>query len=141
VIWFHRLVSNLAASGRWRGGSTGMAAGGWFIPIANFIIPFRYANDAWTATEPDYDSPSGSKGILYSWWTFWVVAFVVRLVASSVDPSAGDITASNFLSELHDYRTARQIYALAFGLLAIAAILAIRVVLSLTRRAEAISAG
>ena len=39
VVWFYRVVANLAATGRWRGGSIGMAAGSWFIPIANVFIP------------------------------------------------------------------------------------------------------
>ncbi len=146
VIWFHRLVSNLSRTNRWHGGSLTMAAVGWFIPIANFIIPARYANDAWTATEPaapaeaDAASARAASGrtLLYSWWTLWCLQFLVRVIAGAIDPDSNNKTVSSFL---HDYKTARGVFAVSFALLAVAAVTAILVVQQLSRRAEALSAG
>lgn len=137
VLWFYRLVKNLAVAGRWRGGSIGMAAGGWFIPVANFVIPVQYVNQAWKASD---DGTGRGSGPIAVWWTFWVAAGALRFVASGIDPRRDDINLLNFFAKLDDYKNARTVSAVAFGLLVLAAILAIVVVEQLTRRTEAVTA-
>ena len=137
VVWFHRVVGNLIASGRWRGGSLGMAAGGWFIPVANLVVPLQYANGAREASD---DGSRRGAGPIAAWWTFWVAQAVLRVVAVAVDPNDDDVNLLNFFSKLDDYKNARTLYAVSFRLLVLAAIFAILVVEQLTRRTELVTA-
>lgn len=137
IVWFHRLVRNLVVTGRWQGGSPGMAAGAWFIPVANLVIPVQYANAAWKASD---DRSRRGAGPIAVWWTFWVAQAVLRVVAAAIDPTTDDVNILNFFAKLDDYKNARTLEALSFGLLVLAAIFAILVVEQLTRRTELVTA-
>ncbi|MEV6107828.1 DUF4328 domain-containing protein [Streptomyces sp. NPDC051940] len=71
IVWFHRVRCNAEtfAPGRLRMG-TGMAVGGWFIPVAWWWIPKQIANDVQRASAPV--PPGPGSGALNGWWWSWV---------------------------------------------------------------------
>ncbi|GAA4015685.1 hypothetical protein GCM10022384_68900 [Streptomyces marokkonensis] len=76
VCWFRHtwLNADAIAPGRIRYGP-GLAAGAWFIPVANFYLPKQIANDIWTATT---GRPKGAgRWLLHTWWWFWLAHFVM----------------------------------------------------------------
>lgn len=77
-VWFARMYSWVRAA---RGGtrfSNGMAIGGWFIPFANFAIPYMALRDAWRRAAND------ENGYLVAiWWLSYIVAMVLEMFWSS----------------------------------------------------------
>jgi hypothetical protein len=81
AMWMHRAFRNLPALGatnlRW---SPAWAAGGWFIPVANLVIPYLVARELWRAT-----NPPEPRILLEGWWAAWVLGlllFVFNFVIS-----------------------------------------------------------
>jgi len=81
AMWMHRAFRNLPALGatnlRW---SPAWAAGGWFIPVANLVIPYLVARELWRAT-----NPPEPRILLEAWWAAWVLSlllFVANFVIS-----------------------------------------------------------
>jgi hypothetical protein len=67
LAWLRRLVSNVPALG---GGPPAIGPTGavlwWFVPIANFFMPYRAVADSWRSLAT---SPAGvSTAILLAWW-------------------------------------------------------------------------
>lgn len=86
ILWFRRTRRNAEVfeAGVQRSGP-GWAVGGWFVPIANFWIPYRVACDIWMASSPN--SPDGGwrsapRVPLNLWWGAWVASTVLYQVAS-----------------------------------------------------------
>ncbi|MFD7731054.1 DUF4328 domain-containing protein [Kitasatospora phosalacinea] len=46
----------------------GLAVGGWFIPLANFWMPYRITLDIWRAS-----GPRGGEWVVNAWWVAWLV--------------------------------------------------------------------
>ncbi len=87
--WLYRAVGNARALS-WSGRSAGFAAGAWFIPLANWVLPpFIVAGVA-------RDSRWRRAGFaVWSWWLSWL-AGVAALVAGTVltwSVELGDIFA------------------------------------------------
>jgi hypothetical protein len=86
IVYLYRAVKNTetweTARARW---TPGWAIGGWFIPVANFVIPFLVVREVWRR------STQRGAGVLWGWW----LAFVAGRLLILVDP--GDAT-------LHDVR-------------------------------------
>ena len=91
-MWMHRSFRNLPALGatglRW---SPAWAAGGWFIPLANLVIPYLVTRELWihAGGEPERVSP-----LLPLWWTAWVAANFLQGASNSVGRSSrigGDV--------------------------------------------------
>jgi hypothetical protein len=88
IWWFHRAYKNLASLGATglRYGA-GWAIGGWFIPLANLVLPKRIANDLWRASDPALPAKSGSRLAVGS--GSFSLQLVVGLVDRVVDPVLG----------------------------------------------------
>jgi hypothetical protein len=72
-LWNHE-------SRTWR---PGWAIAGWFIPIANFVIPFLVTRDVWRRTPPE----DTGTGILWVWWLLFVIgaiAFRVEITTNTL---------------------------------------------------------
>jgi hypothetical protein len=70
IIWTYKNVANMRDLGYPARGSNGMAIGGFFIPIANIFIPYRYFNDiARYLMGRGYPSARYSK-LPLSWWLY-----------------------------------------------------------------------
>lgn len=102
IVWMWRAAKNNEALGRDnpRLGS-GWAIGGWFIPLANLVIPVLVLQDLWRGSAAQI--PRGDmrwritdRSALVGWWWAALVVSIPRL------SSGGDGTST---SELDDLRT------------------------------------
>jgi Domain of unknown function (DUF4328) len=65
IAWLYRAVQNDRALGRSARHSPGWAIGGWFIPFANFVIPYQVVADLWRGR--------GRRRTTLTWWLAWIV--------------------------------------------------------------------
>ncbi|MGW0392749.1 DUF4328 domain-containing protein [Streptomyces sp. NPDC003042] len=110
IIWFHRVRVN---GGIFRPDAftqgPGWAIGGWFIPFANLVLPFRTAKQTWAASTqlgPDGSPRTTSTAPLTAWWTVWVVAALLDRVFAQMykkaetPESLRDASVVGFFSDL-----------------------------------------
>jgi hypothetical protein len=80
-MWMHRTYRNLPSLGatnlRW---SPGWAAGSWFIPFVNLVLPYLVTRELWGATDP----PRPAFPLLEAWWVAWIGSAIVQIVANQV---------------------------------------------------------
>lgn len=134
ITWMWRSAKNQQALGRTpeRLGS-GWAIGGWFIPLANFVIPVLVAQDLWRGS--DAAIPSGDprwriadRSWLVGWW--WGLTLVPAFGFAGAD-AAG--TSQTF----EQLRAANLLALFAMVAAAAGAVLGALVVRALDRRQEA----
>ena len=74
--WFHRAYGNIHPTARRWG--TKWAIGGWFAPVASFVVPFQIAQDIWRWSEthpaPGASSRRPVSWSVNGWWLLWVVS-------------------------------------------------------------------
>lgn len=96
VIWLYRAAKNNEALGRMNSRlGAGWAIGGWFIPIANLVIPFIIMDDIWRGADPSI--PRGDpnwrrSSTLGAIWA-WLVTAVIFTIPSAIASSGGDVRA------------------------------------------------
>jgi len=76
-VWFARAYAWVRAT---RGGtqySTGLAIGGWFIPFANFVLPYLAMRDLWRRAMND---ENGHLVVL--WWLGYMASTIIAGVFS-----------------------------------------------------------
>lgn len=131
IVWWYRARQAVgAASGlRW---SPGWAVGGWFIPLANVVIPKLVLNEvdrvgrARESGSADWRA-SPTSPIATVWWVVWVGGVVLSFVGAVT--VGGEAVALDF--DAARYRSGLVVSALGFGVSALAGFLgaaAIRVV-------------
>jgi len=69
IPWFHRAYKNVASWHPTRFGS-GLAIGGWFIPLANLVVPYLVAKDLAANSGQTKTSPSN---YLPAWWACVII--------------------------------------------------------------------
>ena len=133
ITWMFRAAKNNEALGRANPRlGAGWAIGGWFIPLANFVIPVLVMQDLWRGSDPS--TPRGDarwrigarSALIGWWWALWLLG-LLRGFADPDDPS----------TTLDDIKTSDTLSLLGSCFSAAAAILAILVVRRLTERQEA----
>lgn len=138
LMWMHRASRNLRPLGsHGQRFSPGWAVGWWFIPIMFFFRPYQVMAELWRGSNPDAypDGGAGWKGgsvsaLLGWWWGLWIASGLVGYVGFGLgidrvfDPDA--ILSSTVL----------QWDILSNALAIPAGVLAILVVLRITRRQE-----
>jgi hypothetical protein len=137
IIWMWRAANNNEALGRRNPRlSDGWAIGGWFIPIANFVLPVLMMQDLWRGSETgvprdhsDWRQARGS-GLIGVWWGLLVASVIARVAARGNADAIGEF--ENFES----FRAANTLIILATIVEIAAAVLAIAVVRTLARRQE-----
>ncbi len=91
-MWMHRVFRNLPALGAVPGAwSPAWAAGGWFIPLAQYVIPFLVARELWRRVH--FDS-TPAWALLQLWWAAWVAAYALQVpsnIAGRFAPAGGDL--------------------------------------------------
>lgn len=85
--WMYRVAKNNLALGAtgltW---DPGWCWGGWFIPFANWVIPFLVLREMWKASDPGTPPGPGWRsapvwaGISW-WWVLWVTVALLQIVA------------------------------------------------------------
>jgi Domain of unknown function (DUF4328) len=96
IIWLFRAAKNNEALGRQNPRlGPGWAIGGWFIPVANFVIPFIILDDVWRGSDPSVPRGdpswrrSSTLGAIWAWLVTAVIWYIPTLIASST----GDVRA------------------------------------------------
>jgi hypothetical protein len=85
IIYLFRAVKNTelwnAQKEKW---TPGWAIGGWFIPVANLVIPFLTVRETWRRSNPDAVAGRGgtSSGLVWAWW----LPFILGYIAIQIDP-------------------------------------------------------
>jgi hypothetical protein len=140
IVWQWRLAKNHQLLGRPDTAfGPGWAIGGWFIPLANLVIPILQLRDLWKGSAPGL--PRGSPvwkrqstgALLLVWWGLFVASVVIDWISSiSVDEETDEL--SEVTGQL-DRMTG--VAVLAYSLRIAAAILFILVIKRLTTRQEA----
>lgn len=81
--------------------SAGMAAGWWFVPFANFVMPRRTVAEEWRASDPTYPRSTMEwksrrvPALINLWWAFFVVQGVVSNINFTVTDAYGRVSASS----------------------------------------------
>ncbi|MDX3852279.1 DUF4328 domain-containing protein [Streptomyces sp. AK02-01A] len=128
LVWFFRVRRNAGVfdQGGHRMGQ-GWAVGSWFVPLWSFWLPRRVAADTWAAStqaEQDGTPRRVSYGVVNVWWAAWVGTCVVGWVSTRLYQMA---------EEADEVRNAVRLEFAADVIDVVAAVLAIRFVLTLTR--------
>ncbi|MCJ1676824.1 DUF4328 domain-containing protein [Streptomyces sp. APSN-46.1] len=92
LVWFHRVRHNGAI---FRPDAftlaPGWAIGGWFVPVANLVIPFLVAKQTWTASTqhaPDGSLRKASTVPLTAWWLLFAGASIAERAFAALYPRA-----------------------------------------------------
>jgi hypothetical protein len=133
IVWLWRAAKNQQALGREpeRLGS-GWAVGGWFIPLANFVIPVLVVQDLWRGSDVAIAARDprwriADRSWLVGWW--WGLFLVPLFVGSGAD-------ADRFGQDLAEARGANFLALIAMLLLFASTVLGSLVVRRLGMRQE-----
>jgi hypothetical protein len=122
IVWFYRARANLDAfAGSVPELRTGWAIGGWFVPFANLVIPFRVMADIARASLFRNSTPR----LVWVWWLpflvyYWGGQAVYRYDLWQYDELPLLLTAKDFATWVEYYEQAlvRNLPILAAGVLA-----------------------
>jgi Domain of unknown function (DUF4328) len=96
IVWLYRAAKNNEVLGRQNPRlGPGWAIGGWFIPVANFVIPFIVLDDVWRGSDPSIPRGdanwrrSSTLGAIWAWLVTAVIWYIPTVIASST----GDVRA------------------------------------------------
>ena len=129
IIWMWRVAKNAELTGCTQPRfSPGWTIGGWFIPLANLVIPVLIVQDLWRASEPG--APQGDptwrrrsgSALVGWWWATHVASYLLVLRGSG--------------SNLEELRTADTVACLGAVTATAAAILLVQVVRRITSRQQ-----
>lgn len=102
-LWKARTNAGVYAPGLMRLGR-GWAVGGWFIPLANWVLPFIVAGDVARGTTTGLPGRRERVGVpAWVWWISWVAANLIGGVAG-IEANKGnpDTDSAAYLKGLHD---------------------------------------
>lgn len=140
IVWFYRARKNVDAFPEAQPGMrAGWAIGGWFIPFANLVIPYRVMAD----TARGSLARSRTPALVGIWWAAFLVYSLVgqavaRLDAARYNALPADLTGPGDYQRYVDYYRG----ALVPNLLTLlAGIVAAAVLVVLVRRISAVQAG
>ena len=126
LAWLSRSVDNVERLGGGKPAFTPtMSIVWWFVPFANFVMPHQIVADLYRRMAP---AERISSAIVLGWWVFFLGGNLAANIAGRVWAGGSDIET---------FRTGLQLYALSDLTDPIAALLAIRIVLSIQRWADA----
>jgi len=125
IVWLYRARKNLVTWGiqglKW---GPGWAIGGWFIPIANLVIPKLVVDTVWSGSKlppAERMARRSSSGLIWSWWLCLLIGNFMTNVAAR-----RRFTRDDTVAEIVGYN------APSTALMVVAAILAIVLVRRIT---------
>ncbi|WP_430868499.1 DUF4328 domain-containing protein [Demequina aurantiaca] len=94
ALWMSRIRSNLAKRGVKAGGPPHVEWWGWFVPLANFVLPFLGMKAI--------AHRKVGMGVLLGWWLPWCLVWIMSIAASmtsffAVDFATGEIDNADAL--------------------------------------------
>jgi hypothetical protein len=134
IIWQFRHAKNAEALRGNYGLAPGWAIGGWFVPIAWWVLPQLQLFQAAKASDPDLPAgqPAASgraPGSVTAWWVSFDLAWILFWSASVLRPSKND-----FDFDLDRFVRADRVQGFACLLWIVAAVIAILMVRALSDR-------
>jgi hypothetical protein len=128
MIWQHGLASNAQALGGELSLGPGWAIGGWFIPLANLVIPqLQMRQSATVSGRP--------PGVLVAWNITFAAAVLGNAISNVTQPRQPS-GFSNAQSLLDSFAQADRIAGVSMIVYALAGVLAILMVQTLTKRQQ-----
>lgn len=137
LLWLHRASKNLPALGNPQSHieyMPGWAVGWFFIPLANFVMPYKAVREVWQKSDPAIKTetdraftPDASSPLLLLWWLSWIAMNVIGRITSRLGRDASSIDTMRWV-------TWADIVGDLVG--ALAAVLALLVVRDIDRRQE-----
>ncbi len=77
IMWFRRAYNNLhALQNSYATMGEGWAAGGWFIPIMNWVRPYQIMKEIWQGTQKALTHKLGepkSNSLIGIWWALYLI--------------------------------------------------------------------
>lgn len=97
ALWMSRLRSAMQARGEEPGGPPAVEWWGWFVPLANFVLPFLGMRAV--------TRHKASTGVVVGWWlafcVYWLVSFAsVMPTFNAIDLATGELTNPDALDVL-----------------------------------------
>ena len=145
VAWHYRARVNLEGLGiTGFKRSQGWVLGAWLLPIVSLVMPYGMVAEVHRASDPAFPrqrpAREGDRAdrLLVSWWTAWVAMSIVSLVYSGLYwwLFKGDLSTADLL----DTRaTVLLVDGLTAALTVIAGVLAVLVLIRITRRQHALT--
>jgi len=90
ALWMMRVYKNLTTRGQKPSAPATMEWWGWFIPVANFILPF------WSMKA--IARKRVSMGALLGWWVAWCLFWITFVYAAVVQSGMTDLATGKILS-------------------------------------------
>lgn len=128
IIWQYRYATNATAISGPLGLGPGWAVGGWFIPLANLVLPFLQIRQSARAS-------GGIPGIVVGWYVAYLAGVLMIASGSGTRPNARD-TFSNASEAIDKFVQADRISAAGFIVYGAAGVLAILMIRALSAAQE-----
>ncbi|MEV1121764.1 DUF4328 domain-containing protein [Actinosynnema sp. NPDC049800] len=93
LVWLHRARRNAAAGTHQL--APGWVFGGWFVPGANFYLPWRVVHDVGVATVAP-DRRGTVTGPVAVWWVSWVLSWVTAFRLTTTETVTATSRSSGF---------------------------------------------
>lgn len=138
IIWQYRHAKNAVNLGRYRGLAPGWAIGGWFVPLANFVLPGVQLFQAGRASDPDLvgappDRTGRGPGIVIAWAILFGISIVLQGVEAVLYPTDERFTTT---TDIEAAAASDAVGAVAFLFLIATAVVCIVMVRSMTGRQQ-----
>ncbi len=138
VCWQHRAQANLRPLGvpdpKF---SPGWVVGWWFIPFANFVMPYQTMTELWKGSGPHHGVAwrmQPTMPLIPIWWGAWVLSQILDRAAAAMIPTADTSNVPLLIQKVND--SLHWVIA-ADVILIVAAVLAIMVVRDIDARQAA----
>ncbi|HEY0170101.1 MAG TPA: DUF4328 domain-containing protein [Pyrinomonadaceae bacterium] len=135
LVWLYRVVKNVPALGTRRSNvefSPVWAAGSFFVPFVNLVVPYRAVREVWVKSDPemlpggDFMFPQASSApLVLGWWLAWLASNVLSNISWRLHDDVTSPGTLRFVAGFH-------ILSHLAGV--VAAVLAILVVRGIDRR-------
>jgi hypothetical protein len=80
LLWVHRSCHNARVGSRSLRCTPAGSIGWYFVPVANFWMPYRAMREIWRATAEQAGNPADRAGLLLGvWWTLWILRSLAAL--------------------------------------------------------------
>jgi hypothetical protein len=124
LAWLSRVVENVPPlTGRTPRRSPREAIGWWFVPFANFVVPYRIVSDAVRRLRTD--GLDRTESLLLPWWALWLGGSLV-----------GNVVVRLPTDTLDEIRTVFTLTALSDGANVVAGVLLVLIVRGVGRRSS-----
>jgi hypothetical protein len=139
MVWLHRARKNVEWFAPPPHGklAAGWAIGGWFVPVANLVLPKLVVDDVWRGSEPTGAPAAQRSGrtTILMWWLLFVVSEVLFWIGTFTRGDDGNDDGMPKLTKAEDldkWQTADWLLAGAYGVLVVAGVFALMVVRRIT---------